>query len=569
MHGRRLATTEEIITITSPDSDQTLARLEGWANDHGIDVTAIEVGEDLGDAYHEERATLGVTLGGDGTYLEGIKTFGPRGIPLLGVNTGTLAFLARVDPGDLEVALDEVIRGRSTVDSRQQLYAKAKGVETMGINDVMIQHVPPDNPVDRKVTRLHAYVGDEYIGEYEGTGLAISTPTGSTGISLSADGPIHYPIDNPTLQIVPLHTHHIGVRPVVVGADTEIRVVSEGPANLLVDGGRSHTILQPEDVVRITGADQPAYVVRTSFDDQFFTAIDDKLGWSIRSDTDGPRERLEEERPRRSEPEDLVDRAMQIALEAAESAGEVLRERHGQVESVEFKTDKSDIVTEADYQSDRIITTVIENEFPDHSIFSEESERREGDSDYLWLIDPLDGTGNFAHGNPNYSISIALIEDGKPVMGVVSVPETGEQFCARIDGDAEENDVVLHTTDREHLDESMLLSGYDPDGSFLSHFYQEARGVRRLGSAALNLAYLAAGSADAVWEYDTYPWDVAGGLVIARAAGATVTNARGEPYELELDGQDHRTELLASNGPLHPALLEHLEREEEETLTSD
>ncbi|MDX1745991.1 MAG: NAD(+)/NADH kinase, partial [Halobacteriales archaeon] len=361
MHGRRLATTEEIIAITSPGSEETLATLRSWVDEHDVDLTTVSVGEDLGRAYQEERATLGITLGGDGTFLEGIKTFAPNGIPLLGVNTGTLAFLARVDPDDLEAALDEIIQGRSTVDNRQQLYAQAKGVETMGINDVMIQHVPPENPVDRKVTRLHAYAGDEYIGQYEGTGLAISTPTGSTGISLSADGPVHYPIDNATLQLVPLHTHHIGVRPVVVSADTEIRVVSEGPANLLVDGGRSHTILQPDDVVTITGADQPAYVIRTSFDDQFFTAIDDKLGWSIRPDPDGPRDRLEDHRPRSREPDDVIDRAMRVALEAAESAGEVLRERHGQVESVEFKTDKSDIVTEADYQSDRIITTVIEN----------------------------------------------------------------------------------------------------------------------------------------------------------------------------------------------------------------
>jgi len=120
------------------------------------------------------------------------------------------------------------------------------------------------------------------------------------------------------------------------------------------------------------------------------------------------------------------------------------------------------------------------------------------------------------------------------------------------------NGTPLTTTERTSLDECMLLSGYDPDGTFLSHSYHEARGVRRLGSAALNLCYLAAGSADAVWEYDTYPWDVNAGLVIACTAGATVTTADGTQYEPNV-GLDTRNELLGSNGPLHETLLSHLQ----------
>ncbi|MFB6172356.1 MAG: inositol monophosphatase family protein [Haloarculaceae archaeon] len=560
MHGRRLATTEEIITIASPDSDRAISALESWTDDRDVTLKTAEVGEDISDLYDEKRATLGVTLGGDGTFLEGIRVFAPRRIPLLGVNTGTLAFLARVSPSDLDDALTEAIRGRSTVDNRQQLQVTAKGTETTGINDVMIQHVPPENPVERKITRLHLFADDEYVGEYEGTGLAISTPTGSTGISMSADGPIHYPKNNLALQVVPLHTHRLGVRPLVVGESTELTVVTEGRANLLVDGGRTHTILSGGDVVTVTGASNPAHIVRTSYDDHFFTAISNKLGWSIRAGDDhGPREALDLGEPEM--PQDTIERALQIAKEAARSAGEPLRELHGQVESVSYKSDKSDIVTEADYQADHIISTVIENEFPDHGIRSEESEQREG-NEYTWLVDPLDGTGNFAHGNPNYSISIALLEDEQPVMGVVFAPETGELFSATAGGDAYENENKLSTTDRDSLDESMLLSGYDPDGTFLSRFYQEARGVRRLGSAALSLCYLASGTADAVWEYDTYPWDVAAGLVVARAAGARITDSAGNDYRLRLDQDEKRAELLGSNGPLHPALLSHLEGED-------
>jgi len=557
MHGRRLATTDEIIAVRSPDSDSVLDALSDWTDGRGIDLSIVDVGTDIGDVYEPNRATLGLTVGGDGTFLEGIKTFAPRGVPILGINTGTLSFLPRVEPAFLEEALDEVIKGRATVDSRQQLHADAPGVDATGINDVMIQHVPPENPIDRKITRLDVFLDDEYVGEFEGTGLAIATPTGSTGISLSAEGPIQYPANNHALQLVPLHTHTLGTRPVVMDADAEIRVITQGTASILVDGGRAHTNLGEDSLIRVTGADQLAHVVRTSYDDHFFTAVAAKLGWGVRpADDEGPRAKLEPHTPA-PEP-DLIERARAVAEEAAVSVGDPLRELHGQTESVTYKTDKSDIVTEADHQADRIITTAIRNEFPDHGIFSEESERVEADSPYTWLIDPLDGTGNFAHGNPNYAVSIGLLEEETPVMGVVHVPETGETFSARADGDAAENDLKVATTDRDQLDESMMLSGYDPDGLFLQHFYQASRGVRRLGCAALGLCYLASGSVDAVWEYDTYPWDVAAGVCIARAAGATITDETGEPYEVTLETQKRRA-LLGSNGPLHEELLAHLE----------
>ncbi|WP_049927568.1 NAD(+)/NADH kinase [Halopiger goleimassiliensis] len=561
MHGRRLATTDEIIAVASPDTDGPLERLRAWAVDRGIGFTAVAIGEDVGDVYEESRATLGVTIGGDGTFLEGIKTFAPRGIPLLGINAGTLAFLARVEVENLEAALDEVIRGRATVDSRQQIHVETAGLEATGINDLTVEHVPPENPFDRKVTRLEVFADGEYVGEFEGTGLAVSTPTGSTGISLSADGPVHYPVNNHTLQIVPLHTHRMGVRPLVVAPTTDIRIVTRGTASALVDGGRAHTVLDEGTVIEVTGADTRAHVVRTSYDDPFFTAITNKLNWGARDvDESGPTAMLEDEPPNDERELGVVERARDIAVEAARSAGEPLQELHGQIESVDYKTDKSDIVTEADQQADRIITTVVRNEFPEHSIFSEESTFVDGDSPYTWVIDPLDGTGNFAHGNPNYSVSIALLEDGRPVVGVVHVPETDETFHAIAGEAAYEGETRIETTDRETLDESMLLSGYDPDGSFLAHYYAQARGVRRLGSAALNLCYLASGSADAVWEYDTYPWDVAAGVVIARTAGATVTDETGDPYVVEFDA-DRRKGLLGSNGPLHPALLEHLRQD--------
>ena len=555
MHGRRLATTEKLILLLSPNAEDPTTRIEDWANDHGIEIATVALDESVEAVHEPDRPTLGVTVGGDGTFLEGIKRFTERGIPQLGVNAGTLAFLARVELDDLQVALEEVLRGRATVDSRQKLEVSGTGVDATGINDVMIENVPPENPFDRKVTRLEVFADGEYVGQYEGTGIAVATPTGSTGISLSAGGPVHIPADNHTLQVTPLHTHTLGVRPMVVDAGTELEILAREQASLLVDGGRAQKMVPAESTVTVTGAAERAHVVRTSAEDQFMKAISTKLGWGLRDAEDGPRELLPSETSAGTET--TPQRARQVAREAARSTGDPLRELHGRVEDITHKTDKSDVVTEADYQSNRIITTVIENEFPDHAILSEESEFTEGSSEYTWVIDPLDGTGNFAHGNPNYSVSIGLLESGEPVMGVVYVPETDELFHAVAGGDAYKDDTPITTTDRDRLDESMLLSGWDPDGEFITHFYGETRGVRALGSAALNLCYMANGAADGTWEYGTYPWDVAAGLVIARAAGARITDCDGEPYELVLREED-RKELLGSNGPLHPALLDRL-----------
>ena len=560
MHGRTLATTEEILAVVSPGSDEVDDELAAWTADRGIDYRSVPVGDDVDTVLDPEKTTLGVAVGGDGTFLEAVKQFAPKDVPVLGINTGTLAFLTRVSPSDMDEALTEVIRGRAQIAQRQQFHAGVDDkLDAVGINDVIVQAQPPEDPTDRKICRLHAYVDGEYVGQYDGNGLIVSTPTGSTGISLSANGPIHYPENNFTLQIVPLDTHRMGARPVVVGADSEITIVPEGEVELLVDGGRGHATLGDDDEVRITGG-AFAELVRTTYDDEFFSSIAEKLGWGLREDSDdvGPVERLGTE----TEDPDFLEHARQIAMEAAESAGEPLQALHGRVESIEFKSDKSDIVTEADYRAERIITTVIENEFPEHNIRSEEDVQRDHDSEYTWLVDPLDGTGNFAHGNPNYSVSIALLEGEDPVMGVVYAPETDEMFSAIQGREATESGKVISTTDRASLDESMLLSGYDPDGTFLTQFYQATRGVRRLGSAALNLCYLAAGSADAVWEYDTYPWDVAAGLVIARAAGARITGADGAEYDLRLDDDETRRELLGTNGAVHEDVLAHLNHAE-------
>jgi len=612
VHGRRLATTNEVVCITAQPDGDAVDRLVSWTTTHGIDLVVRSVGSDVtADDYAEPQETLGVAIGGDGTFLEAVRALAPHRIPIVGVNGGTLAFLARIQPRDMDAALTEVLRGRASVHDRQQLRAVGAGLDATGVNDVMIQPTPPDRPVDRKICRLHAFVDREYAGLFDGSGLAINTPTGSTGLALSAGGPVHHPNDNLSLQLTPLHAHTVGVRPMVVSANAEITVVPEDRVRVLVDGGRRHATAGDGDVLTVTGADRPAHVVRTSYDNSFTAALSAKLGWSARDPGDtGPTGYL----PAVGGSDDFPANACRVAREAARSAGEPLRELHGQIERVEYKSDKADVVTEADHQSDRIIATAIANEFPRHAIRSEEATDRPGSggSPYTWLVDPLDGTGNFAHGNPNYAVSVALIDgDGEPAVGVVYSPETDEMFHAIAGRGAYRGDTPIAPTARERLDESMLLSGYDPDGGFLRAFYQATRGVRRLGSAALNLCYVAAGSADALWEYDTYPWDVAAGLLILREAGGRATDAAGGEYGLRLDdpvtadeGEDQnesesqgesegqgrreaesrgdpddavaggdragdvdrdapltageRSPLLASNGPLHPALLDGL-----------
>ncbi|MFP4590920.1 MAG: inositol monophosphatase family protein [Halobacteriales archaeon] len=554
MRGRRLVTTERIVAIASGPGGAYLDELAAWCDEADLELVTLDVGEPVTDAHVVAGRTIGVTLGGDGTYLEGIKQFAPREVPVLGVDAGTSPFLVRIEPADMLEALEEAVSGRATIESRSQLRVRADGFDATGLNDVTIEHVRSERHVERKISNFRVFVDNAYVGTYAGDGVMISTPTGSTGLAMSAGGPLHYPRNNCTLQVTPLLVHDLSVRPIVVDEGVPIAAEADVPVELSVDGGRHVRELAPGEVVRVEVAVQAARIVHPAVETGFFEALDDRLGWNLRrEDPVAPRRRGSAN----DDPEGL-DRAHAVATEAARSVGGPLRELHGRTEQVEYKSDKYDLVTEADYQSERIITSIIEYEFPEHNVHSEEDIHHDAGSRYTWLIDPLDGTGNYANGNPNYAVSIALVDGDEPVVGVVYAPETDELFSAIEGGPAYRNAYRISTTDRDRLDESVFMSGYDPDGQFLTHFYNVTRGVRRLGSVALHLCYLAAGSCDATWEFDTAPWDTAAGVVIARAAGARLTDAAGHPYTIYApDGE--RNELLGSNGPLHDAVLEHLQ----------
>ena len=129
---------------------------------------------------------------------------------------------------------------------------------------MVIGHVWPKKPTERKISSIDVFVGEEHIGKYDGTGIAVTTPTGSTGLSLSAGGPIHYPILYETIQLTPLHTHNLGVRPFVFGAGTELKIIPDTEVYVMVDGGRATNLLKTKKVITITGSKMPAFLIKSS-----------------------------------------------------------------------------------------------------------------------------------------------------------------------------------------------------------------------------------------------------------------------------------------------------------------
>lgn len=284
-----LDSVEDIVALKSGDSPEVMERVRRVADEHGVGVTEFHVSTNLEDEIDLDPSVLGLTLGGDGTFLEGVKEFSPHGVPLLAINTGTLGFLARISPQDADMALSEALSGDADIIEREQLAVEGGGLEATGINDVMMQSTEPETPTDRKICTVHVWIGGEYAGAYDGDGIAVSTPTGSTGVALSAGGPIHYPNDNNSLQITPLNTHNIGVRSLIVNSGAGIRLVPDDRVKVMVDGGRTHSIADPETEFTIAGADRSARIVRTGADESFFDALSGSLGWGLRGiDDPGP-----------------------------------------------------------------------------------------------------------------------------------------------------------------------------------------------------------------------------------------------------------------------------------------
>ncbi|MGW8187285.1 MAG: inositol monophosphatase family protein [Desulfobacterales bacterium] len=255
---------------------------------------------------------------------------------------------------------------------------------------------------------------------------------------------------------------------------------------------------------------------------------------------------------------DLED-VKRVGIAAAYQAGDILQAKFGKISRVR-KKGAIDLVTEADTASEERILKVIHSRFPDHGILAEESGRHAVDSAYTWIIDPLDGTTNYAHRIGMYAVSIAFAVEGDVVVGTVFNPVTGELFTATAGGGAVCNERPIRVSQIPSLTDSLLVTGFPYDvrenlAPIVSRFtrcLEAAQGIRRLGSAALDLCHVACGRFEGFWEEHLKSWDTAAGMLIAREAGAEITDFSNRPYTPD------SLEILATNGYVHKQMLELL-----------
>ncbi len=249
-----------------------------------------------------------------------------------------------------------------------------------------------------------------------------------------------------------------------------------------------------------------------------------------------------------------------VAQEAAHQAGALLRANWLEPKTIEIKTDIVDLVTNVDKAADALITNILHACFPTHKVIAEESAVSGQESPYRWYIDPLDGTTNFAHSFPHFGVSIALAHESQMLVGVVYDPLRDETFCASRGNGATLNGSPIHVSPSPTLNQALVLTGFPYDrrkrSEFYLRFYQafmvRTQGVRRSGSAALDLCYVACGRADAFWEWRLHPWDTAAGSLIVEEAGGKMSNFSDEPFDITGE------QTLASNGLLHQEMVEVL-----------
>jgi myo-inositol-1(or 4)-monophosphatase len=249
---------------------------------------------------------------------------------------------------------------------------------------------------------------------------------------------------------------------------------------------------------------------------------------------------------------------LSFAIETARTAGHLLLEKYGRITAVTKKGDYN-LVTEADLASEALIIERIKSHYPRHMILAEESGDTVvvgGDAKWKWIIDPLDGTTNFAHGYPCFCVTMALEHDGELVVGVTYDPTRNELFTAEKGQGASLNFKPIRASSTEKLSEALLVTGFPYDfkdrhdfARHLTDFLLGARGVRRDGSAAIDMAYVACGRFDGFWEEGLNPWDVAAGVLLINEAGGRVTGYNGSPLSI------YTPPICASNGLIHDEML--------------
>jgi myo-inositol-1(or 4)-monophosphatase len=262
---------------------------------------------------------------------------------------------------------------------------------------------------------------------------------------------------------------------------------------------------------------------------------------------------------------------LQTAEAAARAGGAIARRffRAGAAvfskESAPGKAQSYNLVSEADLESERAIVAVVRETFPEHAVLGEELHGGDGvsaavlASEHLWIVDPIDGTNNFVHGIPHFGVSVAYYHEGRPACGVVGNPVRDEWFTAARGQGAYHGGQRLHVAADQRLEEILIGFGYYYDRGTMMEatlaavsqlLHRNIHGVRRMGAATIDLAYVALGSFGAFFEYELAPWDFAAGCLVVQEAGGKVTTGRGEPVPIA------RTSILATNGLLHEAVLE-------------
>jgi myo-inositol-1(or 4)-monophosphatase len=249
-----------------------------------------------------------------------------------------------------------------------------------------------------------------------------------------------------------------------------------------------------------------------------------------------------------------VTKELEAAISAAREAGRVLREGFGWQHTVRYKGEV-DLVTEVDEQAEQVIQEILLGAFPSYGMLAEEGGWLPGEEDARWIVDPLDGTTNYAHGLPIFAVSIALERVGEVVLGMVHDPMREETYVAERGGGATLNDEPISVSDTDESNRALIATGFPYDRNkvpealdLFGRFAGLTRGMRRLGSTALDLCYVASGRLDGYYERGIWAWDIAAGSLILKEAGGKVTNYQGS--ELDLEGR----EIVASNGALHPAM---------------
>jgi myo-inositol-1(or 4)-monophosphatase len=250
---------------------------------------------------------------------------------------------------------------------------------------------------------------------------------------------------------------------------------------------------------------------------------------------------------------------LDFAIRVARDAGRLLRDRLGTGFDIEHKG-AINLVTEIDLASERLIRETIATYYPRHEILAEEGGLSESKSEYRWIVDPLDGTTNYAHGYPIFCVSIALERAGETVLGVVYDPMREELFTAERGGGAALNNRSIRVSQTGELMQSLLSTGfpYDIKTSTLTNldhwanFAMNAQALRRDGAAALDMCYVACGRFDGFWELNLSPWDTAAGALIVTEAGGRISDFRGARFS------NYKPEVIASNGLIHDRMIEVL-----------